>query len=388
MSTAAAPGRHQAVEAPPPPRGFWNEFRDAVSVRTVILIFGVLAVQLAFILSYVGAFHAPAPTQISLAVVAPEQSAAQLVSTLNGIDGNPVQAVQVADEATARQQILQDEVSAALIINPSGTVDTLLVAGGGGTSVSTAVQTVITQVETAQQRTVTVDDLVPLEPGDGRGLTGFYLVIGWIVGGYLVAALLGVAAGARPATTRRAIFRIGALVPYAIVSGLGGALIVGPLLGAITGHFAAIWAVGALLVFAAGAVTMAFQVLFGVLGIGLTVLVFVVLGNPSAGGAYQGQLLPPFWRFLGVVLPNGAGTETVRRIVYFGGTGITSHLLVIAAWAVVGTVVAIIAARFHYRRALAVEYPVAVAVAADADDSRAEVSSVGRSGTADGSPEQ
>ena len=111
--------------------------------------------------------------------------------------------------------------------------------------------------------------------------------------------LLGVSAGARPATTRRAIFRLGALVPYAVLSGLGGAIIVDPVLGALTGHFAALWAVGALLVFAAGAVTMAFQVLFGVLGIGLTVLVFVILGNPTAGGAYQAQLLPPFWRALG-----------------------------------------------------------------------------------------
>jgi hypothetical protein len=237
----------------------------------------------------------------------------------------------------------------------------LLVASGGGVSVSGAVQTVLTGVETAEQRTLVVEDLVPLQSGDGRGLSGFYLVIGWIVGGYLVAALLGVSAGARPATTRRAIFRLGALAPYAVLSGLGGAIIVGPVLGALTGHFAAIWAVGTLLVFAAGAVTMAFQVLFGVLGIGLTVLVFVILGNPTAGGAYQSQLLPPFWRALGEGLPNGAGTDTIRRIVYFGGAGIGAPLAVITAWAVVGTVVAIVGASFHYRRALAVEYPPAVA---------------------------
>ena len=352
-----APGRHHVFETRPLPRGFWNEWKDAVSTRTVILIVGVLGLQLAFILSYVGAFHSPTPSEISIAVVAPEQISNQLVPQLNGLDGTPLQAGAVADEATARQQILDDTTSAALIVDPASTVDTLLVASGGGTSVSGAVQTVITGVETAQQRTVVVEDLVPLEPGDGRGLIGFYLVIGWIVGGYLVAALLGVSAGSRPATTRRAVFRLGALVPYAILSGLGGVIIVDPVLGALTGHFAALWALGALLVFAAGAVTMAFQVLFGVLGIGLTVLVFVVLGNPTAGGAYQAQLLPPFWRALGYVLPNGAGTETIRRIVYFGGQGIGTHVAVIATWAVIGTVVAVLASRFHYHRALAVEYP-------------------------------
>ena len=65
-----------------------------------------------------------------------------------------------------------------------------------------------------------------------------------------------------------------------------------------------------------GDVTLAFQTLFGVIGIGITVLVFVILGNPSGGGAYQTELLPPFWRSLSSALPNGAGTDTVRRIVY------------------------------------------------------------------------
>ena len=356
-STPPAAGRHQAVEEPPPPQGFFSELRDAVSARTVVLIVAVLGVQLAFILSYIGAFHAPTPSDISLAVVAPAQSSAALVDQLNAIDGSPLQATAVADEATARQQVLDDTSAAALIVNPAGTSDTLIVASGGGVSVSGAVQTVLTQAEAAQQRTLITQDLVPLQPGDGRGLSGFYLVIGWIVGGYLVAALLGVSAGARPATTRRAVFRLGALVPYAVLSGLGGAIIVDPVLGAITGHFAAIWAIGVLLVFAAGAVTMAFQVLLGVLGIGLTVLVFVVLGNPTAGGAYQSQLLPPFWRALGGILPNGAGTELVRRIVYFGGTGIAEPLLVISAWAVLGVVLSIVGAGFHYRRALAVTYP-------------------------------
>ncbi|MET8009462.1 hypothetical protein ABZU86_30850 [Streptomyces sp. NPDC005271] len=120
--------------------------------------------------------------------------------------------------------------------------------------------------------------------------------MGWTVGGYLFAALLGVSKGARPATVRRAAQRLLAAVPYAVLSGLGGAAIVGPLLGALTGHFLALWGIGALAVFGAAAVTIALQVLFGVLGIGVTVLLFVVLGNPSAGGAYGPELLPPFWR--------------------------------------------------------------------------------------------
>jgi len=61
------PDAPDAVDAP---QGFWAEWRDAVSPRTVALHFGVLLLQLAFILSYVGAFHSPQPHQIPLAVVA------------------------------------------------------------------------------------------------------------------------------------------------------------------------------------------------------------------------------------------------------------------------------------------------------------------------------
>jgi hypothetical protein len=331
--------------------GFLAEVRDAVSARTVVLVVGVLLIQLAFILSYVGAFHAPRPHRIPVVVVAPAQVSRQVVGRLNGLPGAPLAAIAAADRAAAVAAVRAGRQSAALLVNPGGSRDTLLVASGGGSSVVTAVEQVTRRVEAAQHRTLVVRDLVPLQPGDARGLTGFYLVIGWIVGGYLVAALLGVAKGARPANIRRAVIRLLAIAPYAVVSGLGGAIVVGPALGALDGHLLSLWGLGILLVYAAAAVTLAFQVLAGVLGIGLTVLVFVVLGNPSAGGAYQSALLPSFWRAISGALPNGAGTDAVRRIVYFGGEHITGDLLVICAWLVGGAVVALLASLRNTRRA-------------------------------------
>jgi hypothetical protein len=330
--------------------GFGTELRDAVSIRTVALIVGVLVLQLGFILSYVGAFHAPKPHRIEIALVAPAQVSGQLVSKLNAIPSTPLRATAVASEAEARRQVTQGERSAALVINAAGTRDTLYTASAGGASVETALTGVITQVEATQKRTVQARDLVPVQTGDSRGLTGFYLVIGWIVGGYLVAALLGVSKGARPANPRRASIRLGAIGLYAIASGLGGAVIVGPVLGALNGHLVALWWLGALIVFATGAVTMAFEVLFGILGIGAAILVFVILGNPSAGGAYQPSLLPPFWRAISGALPNGAGTDAVRRIVYFGSRDIGMHLLVLTLYAVIGAAIALGASVTRHRQ--------------------------------------
>ncbi|MFJ2113436.1 MULTISPECIES: DUF3533 domain-containing protein [unclassified Streptomyces] len=350
MSAPAESSLQETEEPLPAKQGFLSELQDAVQLRTVLLLVGVLVLQFGFILSYIGAFHSPKPHKIPIAVVAPAQVSAQTVSGLNTIASTPVEAKPVASRAAAEKLIRSGETSAALIVDAKSTKDTLLVASGGGVSEVTAITEVVTEADAAQDRTVTVQDIVPLQSGDGRGLSGFYLVIGWIVGGYLVAALLGVAAGARPVTTRRAIFRVGALVPYAILSGLGGAIIADPVLGALTGHFMALWGIGALLVVSAATVTMAFQSLFGVIGIGITVLVFVVLGNPSAGGAYQPSLLPAFWRTISGALPNGAGTEAVRHIVYFGGHGIGGHLAVIIAYVVAGTLVAVLVPAVRARR--------------------------------------
>ena len=336
-----------------PPMGFFAELFDAITPRTILLVFGVLLIQLAFVLSYVGAFHHPTPHQVPVAVVAPAQISDHVVAGLSGLHGQPLSATAVRSEAAGLTLLRRGSTSAVFIVDPAGKTDTLLVAGGGGAAVSTAVEDVFGQVEAAEHRTLRVTDAVPAQPGDGRGLSGFYLVVGWLVGGYLVAALLGIAKGARPATTRRAIHRLMALVPYAILSGLGGAIMVGPVLGALTGHFMALWWLGALLVFCAAAVTMAFQVLLGVFGVGLTLILFVVLGNPSAGGAYPASLLPPFWRAIGSSIPNGAGVGAVRRIVYFGSYHIVDNLLVIAIYTVAGIAIAITGASIMARRAAA-----------------------------------
>ena len=254
---------------------------------------------------------------------------------------------------SAREALRTGSTSAVYLFDPAGTADRLLVASGGGTAVSGAVQQVFTKVTAAQQRTVAVDDVVPLLPGDGRGMSGFYLVIGWVVGGYLFASLLGIAKGSRPATFPRVFWRLGITVPYALLSGLGGAVVAEPVLHAMNGHFWSIAGIGTLVTLSATTVTIALQTLFGVIGIGLTVIIFVILGNPSAGGAYQPSVLPPFWRAISSYLPNGAGTEAIRRIVYFDGHAITHPIVVLICWIVGGVLVTLAGAAALHRGAKA-----------------------------------
>lgn len=316
----------------------------------MLLGIGVLLLQFAFILSYLGALHSPSPHRIPVTVVAPSQVAGQIVDQLNSVAGQPVTPTASTDEQAAREALRTGETSGVYLVSTTGDGDSVLIASGGGTAVATAVEQLFTTAAQLHDRTVTVEDVVPLQPGDARGLSGFYLVIGWAVGGYLFAAMLGVAKGSRPATLPRAVWRLGATVPYALASGLGGATIAGPGLHALNHHFLQIAGIGVLVTLSAATVTIALQTLFGVIGIGLTVVIFVILGNPSAGGAYQAPLLPPFWRAISDYLPNGAGTDAIRRIVYFNGHGLIPPVVVLLVW-VIGGAVLTLAASANMKRA-------------------------------------
>ncbi|MFH8790391.1 membrane protein [Streptomyces roseoverticillatus] len=325
---------------------FVQELRSAVTGRAAVLVIGTLVLQLAFIASYVGAFHSPRPRDVALGVVAPQQISGQLVQRLDGLPGDPLDPRAVdGGEIAAVRKIRNRDLDAALIVDPRGNTDTLLVASGAGASLAQAAEAVLTRAEAVEGRKVRVEDVAPAAAGDARGLTAFYLVVGWCVGGYLCAAILAISAGARPANSHRAVIRLGVLALYAAAAGLFGTVIAGPVLGALPGSILGLWGLGALVVFAVGATTLALQGLAGVVGIGLAIAIVVVLGNPSAGGAYPYPLLPPFWNAIGPALPPGAGTWSARSIAYFDGNGLAPSLLVLGAWAVAGVVVTMACAR-------------------------------------------
>ncbi|MFI7387938.1 DUF3533 domain-containing protein [Streptomyces sp. NPDC049813] len=331
---------------------FADEFRSAVTPRAALLVIGVLALQLLFIASYVGALHDPKPKDVPFGVVAPAPAAAQQVEQrLARLPGSPLDPRVVADEPTARRQIMDRKIDGALVVDPRGSKDTLLVASGGGTVLASALETLATKADGAERRTVRVVDVAPASAHDFDGLSAFYLVVGWCVGGYLCASIMSISAGSRPTSPQRAAIRLGAMVLVSVVGGIGGSLIIGEtILGALPGSFWGLAGLGALVTFAVGAITLALEELTGIVGIGLAVLLIVVAGNPSAGGAFPLPMLPPFWQAIGPWLPPGAGTWAARSLAYFQGHDITRSLLVLSAWAVVGVVLTLLVPAVRERR--------------------------------------
>ncbi|WP_222849038.1 hypothetical protein [Trebonia kvetii] len=320
-------------------RGFAAEARDAVTPRAFLLVCGIGLLQLAFIASYIGAFHRPAPHQIPVSVTAPAAAAAgRAAAQLSALPGDPLDATAVPDRATGLSKLRDRSSYGVLEISVSGNTDRLTVASAAGTSTVNALTSVLQTTEARSGRRLTVVDIRPPASGDHNGLSAFYLVIGWMIGGYLAASLLGLSSGARSANVNRITIRLIALALYAAVTALLGALIVGPWLHALPTDTLGLWGIGTLVVFAAGAFTTALMTMAGIIGIGIAILLFVIAGNPSAGGAYGWPLLPPFWAAIGPWLPPGAGTDAVRGAAYFGNAGITRDLLVLGGYAAAGLV--------------------------------------------------
>ncbi|WP_328882628.1 ABC transporter permease [Streptomyces sp. NBC_00299] len=337
----------QTPGADTPRSPFLAEVKDAVTPRATMLVTGAVGLALLFIASYVGALHDPRPKNVPLGVVAPGVAAQQTVDRLENLPDDPLDPRTVADAATARKQILNREIDGALLVDPNSTTDTLLVATGGGRVLAATLESLVATLERSEARTLRTIDVAPADRHDANGLTAFYATVGWCVGGYLCASIMTISSGAGRPTPRRSVIRLIVMALVAIAAGLGGALIIGPILGALPGSLVALWGVGALITFAVGAATLAFQAIFGMAGIGLAILIVVILGNPSAGGALPLPLLPPFWKDIGPALPPGAGTWATRSIAYFKGNDTTASLLILSAWAAAGAAITLLAAKLR-----------------------------------------
>jgi hypothetical protein len=342
--TIADEQRTENGEGPGNP-GLWADIRDAVSPRAFFLVLGTVALGIGFVLSYVGALHNPQLRNLPVTVVAPNQQAAnQVVSQLSAaVPSGLIVPTAGTSVAAATAQVKDRKTGAAYVPDLSGTQDTLIVASAAGGAQATAVEKLFTSLEQKQGRTLNVEDVVPAGSKDFDGLSAFYLVVGWCVTGYLISSILGISAGSRPSTTARAVIRLLAIALSGFVAAIVGTWLVQQhILGALSSRFWPMVATGTLLILGVGAVTMALQIAFGVIGIGAAVLLVVVLGNPSAGGAFPRSMLPTFWRAIGAFLPPGAGTDAVRSISYFGGAQTGYPLLIMGGYALLGVLLSLL----------------------------------------------
>jgi hypothetical protein len=318
--------------------------------RIASVLGAVLLFQLIMVGSYVGAFHNPRPHDVPVAVVGPTPAVAR--GALQAIpNADRALALSVAaDEASATRKIIDGDLYAALLLGAAG--DQLLVASAASPSVADSLTKTFTAGETATG-TLTVKDLAPLSSEDLRGVAPFYLVLSWVVGGYLGATVVGLLRGMSSAGRTNAWRRVAALGAYSVASGIVVSLLTAAVFGIVSDHLLAVMLIGSLVVFATAVATAALQSIFGMAGTAIVLILFVAFGNPASGGPVVRPLLPGLWRTLGGALIPGAGTDAMRAAVYFPDRSITLAILTLGVWAVVGVAVVVLVGRVRRPGALA-----------------------------------
>lgn len=328
-------------------------------------VFVALALQLIFAISYIGALHEPQPHDVPYGVVAPPQVAAAVLQQLRVGGGSAFTATSEPSTAALLHALDERSLYGGLVFTPRGIQ--LIVADAAGLAPTQALTAFAQGVATAQKAPLSIQHTHVLPPADSRGLSAVYLVFAWVFGGYLCATVLSTVRGTGYVNRLHALTRILLLAGYAIVSGILGAVVAEPLSGALSGDFAQLAAIGALLVFSVAAVTMALQLLLGVAGTLVAMIAFVLLGNPSSGGVFPPEFLPGFWRVIGPWLPNAAGFTLVRNTVYFGGNAVGGAIVLLAVYALAGSALLIVfAARGRQRSPLGGQLELAIATAASA----------------------
>jgi hypothetical protein len=313
--------------------------RQVLTQGAVVTAFVAVTV-LAFTGSYVGALRDPSPHGVPIAIAGPRAMAQAL-----GRSG-ALKPSTVPTRAAAIRSIDVRSVYAAVIVSPTG-VEVLLASAAGQAVAEILQQLLPTAIRdiAGPSTPIRISDIKPLPNSDPRGTSGFYLVVALALAGYMGAAFLAGAFGVKP-VGRQIRARIGAIATLAlVVSSLGIAIV--HAIGPLAGHYLPLVGVSMLVVLTVGCVAVAFQSAMGVLGTLISMLIVVVLGNPSSGGPYSYELLPGLWRTVGPYLPTGAGVDLVRNISYFGGNAVGRPLIVMAIWLAVGITLVVVFARLR-----------------------------------------
>ena len=309
---------------------------EKVSLRVLLtLTTALVAVSFVFVAIYAYTEHAPEAHGIRVAFVG--SSVAELFAQ-RGVDQYAPGAFDLRSyptAAAARRAIIQRKVYGAYI-QGNGRSSLILTAGAAGAGAQQGIEhgfgEMVAHAPLGMGRVALVyKDLRPLPANDSRGLSSSALQFGLLLPSFVFGILLFVFG--HGAALRHRLLAIGL---YVIASALVAALTVGPLIGALAGHFWAIFAVGALFAAAAALTTYGLESLFGFAGTGLAAFVLILIGNASAGGGSNQEFLPGGFRQIGQALPGGAFVRVVRNTVYFQGYHTAVALLVIGLWAVGG----------------------------------------------------
>ena len=277
------------------------------------------------------AIHDPKPHDIAVGLVGPAQATSQVSGAFAQNAPGTFAFTTYSSESDARAAIDSRAVDGALIIGELG--PKLIVAGAAGDTSVGVMTAAFTNVFQAQGAKLQVETVHPFAGGDAHGLVLFFVIVAVII-----STLVAQVAFFALAPHAGAGARVAVIAGYAVLAGPAAMGLADWIIGGFGTDLVAAMALISLASAAVGSVVAGSIRLLGAPGIGLSVLVMVLLDLVSSGGPGGSQILPDFYRALSPWMPAPQLFSALRGALYFGGSGVTAPVIVLAAWLAGGLV--------------------------------------------------
>jgi hypothetical protein len=341
MSTPDSPAAPETTPATTPvqrglsaaKRAVTGPNKPALVVSLLVSLFAAL-----FVTSYSLAMSNPQPHDVPIGIVSDTVTAEQFDQGLENLVGTSFVVSSYPSVEAAKEALDQQQIYAALVTGAPKTAD-LYISTASGASIAKLIDADATELGQKVGVTITVTDVNPLSPNDPSGLVLFYLA--------LAATIIGFVGAIQTRVNAAGLTLAGELLwdaGRAILVGLVITLTTGPIFGFEKFPIVPVWAVLSCSVFIAGAVYSFWRVVIGGRwALVPTWVLFILISNPSSGGAVAPQLLPPFYEFMGRWMPTGATVRALRDLTYFPEAPHAEPYLVLGAWLLAATAAFVIA---------------------------------------------
>ncbi|WP_234313840.1 ABC transporter permease [Streptomyces sp. NBRC 109706] len=292
--------------------------------------------------TYVGTMHSATPKDMPVAVVGAGPEAEAVVTELNADPQGAVDARQVASEEEALDLLRDRDIAGALRVpDGGGDAATLSIATAAGASQATAVQQVLAPVAAGNGWDVVVEDAAVLPDGDLSGTAVLFAAMGMMLAGYVPLSTM--------VTSLPFLLSLRRFLPLLLGWSVATSTVIwavlGPVVGAVDGHYLTFLGIGVLATGAVGLTQVLFTKLLGPLAVLLGMFLWVSLGMPASNLALSIHSMPSFFSFLHGVLPLPAAGEALRSVLYFDGRGLAGHLVTLACWIVAALLLSLLRER-------------------------------------------
>ncbi|KQO95688.1 hypothetical protein ASF30_18820 [Leifsonia sp. Leaf264] len=294
-------------------------------------------------LSYLGAFHEPAPHDLHVAVVGDSPASMVFAQTLDDRADGKLHVETTPTHASAEKLVRDGDVAAAY--ETTATEATLVVASAASDTTAAAAQKIFLPIAYSQHLPFTVDDVVPVGEHDSTGQGLFFLMVALSVGAY--ASAIAIAA----VTARIGIgWRMGIAALVSGVVAAIGVVVAEPVFQMIPNGVWGIWLVSWLYVFGIIAIGVGLHPVLGKWTTPALTLLFVMLNVTSCGGIFAAPFQPALFAGLHTFWNGAAFIDAVQSLAYFPGRQFGFDGLRLALWATAGLMLIVVVHGWSVRR--------------------------------------